>query len=263
MDLITFKNISFSRRNNFHMDDISFQITSGKITTLVGPNGSGKSTLLRLLMRLLTPNKGEILLGDKNITAFSAKEYAKKMTMLAQSPEGMIDVVVRDLVSYGRVPHRSFLSGLQKEDEDAIDWAIEVCRLGALAYRPIHTLSGGERQRAWLAMALAQKTPILLLDEPTTYLDIAHQLELLDLLKELNEKYGLTIILVLHDLNQAALYSDHCIVCEDGAIKQVGSPKEVFTEALLEEVFHISAELSTRAGKLSIQPIASTRFGNN
>ncbi|STY44297.1 Probable siderophore transport system ATP-binding protein YusV [Listeria grayi] len=108
MDLITFKNISFSRRNNFHMDDISFQITSGKITTLVGPNGSGKSTLLRLLMRLLTPNKGEILLGDKNITAFSAKEYAKKMTMLAQSPEGMIDVVVRDLVSYGRVPHRSF-----------------------------------------------------------------------------------------------------------------------------------------------------------
>lgn len=263
MDFITFHDLSFSRKTDFQMKNISLKIRSGKITTLVGPNGSGKSTLLRLLMRLLVPDQGEILLEGKNITTFSAKEYAKKMTMLAQSLDGMLDVVVRDLVSYGRIPHRSFLSALKKEDEEAIDWAISVCKLEELAYRPIHTLSGGERQRAWLAMALAQKTSILLLDEPTTYLDIAHQLELLDLLKILNQKYGLTIILVLHDLNQAALYSDTCIVLEQGRIKEIGAPQDVFTESLLADVFHISAELGRRGDKLSIQPIASTRFPNN
>ncbi|MBC1585443.1 ABC transporter ATP-binding protein [Listeria seeligeri] len=254
------KNISFSRKRDFQMSDINAAIPEGKITTLIGPNGSGKSTMLRLMMRLLTPDSGEILLGEKNITDISAKELAKKMTMLAQAPEGLIDVIVHDLVAYGRLPYRSFLSTLQDEDEAVIKWAIKVCNLENLAYRPLHSLSGGERQRAWLAMALAQKTPILLLDEPTTYLDIAHQLELLDLLVHLNKEYNLTIVLVLHDLNQAAIYSDYVFVCENGRLVKSGTPKEVFTIDLLKNVFHITADITEKNGKQHIHPLASTRF---
>lgn len=254
------KNISFSRKRDFQMADINAAIPEGKITTLIGPNGSGKSTMLRLMMRLLTPDSGEILLGDKGITNISAKELAKKMTMLAQAPEGLVDVIVHDLVAYGRLPYRSFLSSLQDEDEAVIQWAIKVCNLENLAYRPLHSLSGGERQRAWLAMALAQKTPILLLDEPTTYLDIAHQLELLDLLVHLNKEYNLTIVLVLHDLNQAAIYSDYVFVCENGRLVKSGTPKEVFTIDLLKNVFHITADITEKNGKQHIHPLASTRF---
>lgn len=254
------KNISFSRKRDFQMSDINAAIPEGKITTLIGPNGSGKSTMLRLMMRLLTPDSGEVLLGEKNITNISAKELAKKMTMLAQAPEGLVDVIVHDLVAYGRLPYRSFLSTLQDEDEAVIQWAIKVCNLENLAYRPLHSLSGGERQRAWLAMALAQKTPILLLDEPTTYLDIAHQLELLDLLLHLNKEYNLTIVLVLHDLNQAAIYSDYVFVCENGRLVKSGTPKEVFTIDLLKNVFHITADITEKNGKQHIHPLASTRF---
>ncbi|MBC1425512.1 ABC transporter ATP-binding protein [Listeria seeligeri] len=254
------KNISFSRKRDFQMSDINAAIPEGKITTLIGPNGSGKSTMLRLMMRLLTPDSGEILLGEKTITDISAKELAKKMTMLAQAPEGLVDVIVHDLVAYGRLPYRSFLSSLQDEDEAVIQWAIKVCNLENLAYRPLHSLSGGERQRAWLAMALAQKTPILLLDEPTTYLDIAHQLELLDLLLHLNKEYNLTIVLVLHDLNQAAIYSDYVFVCENGRLVKSGTPKEVFTIDLLKNVFHITADITEKNGKQHIHPLASTRF---
>ncbi|WP_271002855.1 ABC transporter ATP-binding protein [Listeria seeligeri] len=254
------KNISFSRKRDFQMSDINAAIPEGKITTLIGPNGSGKSTMLRLMMRLLTPDSGEILLGEKTITDISAKELAKKMTMLAQAPEGLVDVIVHDLVAYGRLPYRSFLSSLQDEDEAVIQWAIKVCNLENLAYRPLHSLSGGERQRAWLAMALAQKTPILLLDEPTTYLDIAHQLELLDLLVHLNKEYNLTIVLVLHDLNQAAIYSDYVFVCENGRLVKSGTPKEVFTIDLLKNVFHITADITEKNGKQHIHPLASTRF---
>lgn len=182
------------------------------------------------------------------------------MTMLSQAPEGLVDVMVHDLVAYGRLPHRSWLSTLQEEDEAVIHWAIKVCNLEELAYRPLHSLSGGERQRAWLAMALAQKTPILLLDEPTTYLDIAHQLELLDLLVHLNKEYNLTIVLVLHDLNQAAIYSDHVFVCENGQLVKDGSPREVFTTELLRDVFHITADITEKDGKQHIHPLASTRF---
>lgn len=168
------------------------------------------------------------------------------MTMLSQAPEGLVDVMVHDLVAYGRLPHRSWLSTLQEDDEAVIQWAIKVCNLENLAYRPLHSLSGGERQRAWLAMALAQKTPILLLDEPTTYLDIAHQLELLDLLVHLNKEYNLTIVLVLHDLNQAAIYSDYVFVCENGRLVKNGTPQEVFTTELLRNVFHITADITEK-----------------
>ncbi|MHC5279105.1 ABC transporter ATP-binding protein [Listeria kieliensis] len=252
--------LSFSRKKEFAIHDLSLQIETGKITTLIGPNGSGKSTLLRLMMRLLSPSDGRVLLDGTNLPEFSSKKLAREMTMLSQAPDGLLDVVVHDLIAYGRLPHKAWLERLTAEDESVINWAIEVCNLKALAYRPLHTLSGGEKQRAWLAMALAQKTPVLLLDEPTTYLDISHQLELLDLLRNLNKEYGLTIVLVLHDLNQAALYSDQIIACSDGKIVSAGTPREVLTEPFLEKVFQIRAAVTELEGKVSIRPISSTRF---
>ncbi|WP_099223865.1 ABC transporter ATP-binding protein [Listeria costaricensis] len=260
--LIELQNVHFSRKKDFTLENINLIIPEGKITTLIGPNGSGKSTLLRLIMRLLKPDQGEIRLKSRPLADYSPKELAQEMTMLSQSPDGMLDVMTRDLVAYGRLPHKKWLDRIGEEDESVIDWALRVTNLTELAYRPLHTLSGGERQRAWLAMALAQKTPILLLDEPTTYLDIAHQLELLELLKKLNGEYGLTILLVLHDLNQAARYSDHIVTCADGRLVQSGTPHEVFTEALLKDIFHIRAELAEIGGKLRIEPVASTRFDN-
>ncbi|EIA21606.1 ABC transporter ATP-binding protein [Listeria fleischmannii] len=260
---INIEDLSFSRKKDFAISDLSLQIEQGKMTTLVGPNGSGKSTILRLIMRLLEPKSGCVLLDGINVASISSKKLAKEMTMLSQSPDGLLDVVVHDLIAYGRMPHKSFLStGISDEDEAVIKWALTVCNLEELAYRPLHTLSGGERQRAWLGMALAQKTPVLLLDEPTTYLDIAHQLELLDLLTKLNRDYGMTIVLVLHDLNQAALYSDQIFACQDGRIVKTGTPHEVFTKELLADVFHIKAEISEAYGRLSIQPVASTRFSS-
>ncbi|WP_163654899.1 ABC transporter ATP-binding protein [Listeria sp. PSOL-1] len=258
--IIELKNLSFTRKKDFQIKELSLAIPEGKITTLVGPNGSGKSTILRLMMNLLSPERGEVLLQGKKITTYSAKRLAQEMTMLSQSPDGLIDVVVHDLVAYGRLPHKKWLARLEKEDEEAIHWAISVCNLEQLAYRPLHTLSGGERQRAWLAMALAQKTPVLLLDEPTTYLDISHQLELLDLLTHLNKKYQITIVLVLHDLNQASFYSDFIIACQNGSIVKQGAPKEVFTQSSLASIFHIQAELNIRGEKLTVQPLTSTRF---
>ncbi|CAM4263196.1 ABC transporter ATP-binding protein [Listeria booriae] len=253
-------NVSFTRRRSFAINNLDLEIPEGKITTIIGPNGSGKSTILRLIMRLLAPNDGKIMLHGTDIHTISAKKLAREMTMLSQSPDGLIDVVVRDLVSYGRMPYKSWLGTMEKEDEEAVDWAMEVCNLEALAYRPLHTLSGGEKQRAWLAMALAQKTPILLLDEPTTYLDISHQLELLDLLRKLNRDFNMSIILVLHDLNQAAGYSDHVVVCEDGTIQKVGTPEEVFTHTLLRDIFKIEAEIHQTQNGLRVLPIASTKF---
>ncbi|WP_239256783.1 ABC transporter ATP-binding protein [Listeria ilorinensis] len=260
--IIELKNIHFARKKDFTLEKIDLAIPEGKITTLIGPNGSGKSTLLRLIMHLLKPDQGEVWLKGQLLTDYSPKELAQEMTMLAQSPDGMLDVVTRDLVAYGRLPHKKWLGRISEEDETVINWALHVTNLAELAFRPLHALSGGERQRAWLAMALAQKTPILLLDEPTTYLDIAHQLELLELLKKLNAEYGLTILLVLHDLNQAARYSDYIVTCADGKLVQTGSPHEVLTETLLQRIFHIQAELTEVGGKLRIEPIASTRFDN-
>ncbi|EUJ31356.1 iron ABC transporter ATP-binding protein [Listeria floridensis FSL S10-1187] len=156
---IEIQNLSFIRKKDFAIDDLSLQIEAGKITTLIGPNGSGKSTLLRLMMRLLAPNEGTILLEGTELSALSSKKLAQEMTMLSQAPDGLLDVVVHDLIAYGRLPHKAWLERLTSEDEDVIDWALSVCNLKSLAYRPLHTLSGGERQRAWLGMALAQKNP--------------------------------------------------------------------------------------------------------
>ncbi|MCD4514368.1 ABC transporter ATP-binding protein, partial [Brucella pseudogrignonensis] len=197
--------------------DLSVSIPDGSFTVIVGPNACGKSTLLRALSRLLTPSSGQVILDGKSITDIPAKETARRLGLLPQSsiaPEG---ITVEDLVARGRYPHQSFLRQWSKADEEAVVAAMDATRVTDLSGRMVDELSGGQRQRVWIAMVLAQETPILLLDEPTTFLDIAHQIELLDLLADLNEQ-GRTVIAVLHDLNHACRYATHLIAMKDGAI---------------------------------------------
>lgn len=220
--------------------DLSIAIPDGSFTVIVGPNACGKSTLLRALSRLLAPAHGRVVLDGKSITALAAKEVARRLGLLPQSATAPEGITVADLVARGRFPHQSFLRQWSPADEQAINAAMAATQVSALAERALDELSGGQRQRVWIAMVLAQETPILLLDEPTTFLDIAHQIELLELLSDLNRQ-GRTIVAVLHDLNQACLYATHLIAMRDGAVLAEGAPGAIFTEALVQEVFGLPA----------------------
>jgi len=223
------------------IQDLYLGIPSEKITTLVGPNGCGKSTLLRGLARLLKPRHGAVYLDGGDISKRSTKAVAKRLGILPQSPIAPEGLTVRDLVAQGRYPHQNWLQQWSKEDETMVDHALDLSGMTELAERPLDNLSGGQRQRAWVAMALAQNTEILLLDEPTTFLDLAHQIEILDLLTELNETQNRTIVMVLHDLNQAARYADHLVVVEQGQIYDQGSPAQVMTETMISKVFGVDS----------------------
>jgi ABC-type cobalamin/Fe3+-siderophores transport system ATPase subunit len=216
-------------------------ILPGQITALIGANGSGKSTLLRTLGQAIPPLGGSVLLDGKNIAATSRKRVSQVLSLLPQSPVSPDGLTVRELCEFGRHPHRGFLRRATDEDRDAVDRALDAAQLGAIAEQSLDTLSGGQRQRAWIAMALAQQTPIMLLDEPTTYLDIAHQVEVLELLRALNRDAGTTIVMVLHDLNQAAHYAHNVVAVADGGIHASGPPAEVFTPGLIRAVFGVSA----------------------
>ncbi|MGF6593292.1 ABC transporter ATP-binding protein [Pseudomonas sp. 2835] len=220
--------------------DLSIAIPDGSFTVIVGPNACGKSTLLRALSRLLAPAHGRVVLDGKSITALAAKEVARRLGLLPQSATAPEGITVADLVARGRFPHQSFLRQWSAADEQAVNAAMAATQVSALANRVLDELSGGQRQRVWIAMVLAQETPILLLDEPTTFLDIAHQIELLELLSDLNRQ-GRTIVAVLHDLNQACRYATHLIAMRDGAVLAQGAPGEIFTEALVQEVFGLPA----------------------
>ena len=223
--------------------NLNIEINSGEIVTIIGPNGSGKSTVLKALSRCLKPSKGRILLGEEDIHKIDTKKVAKKVAVLPQIRNVPGDFTVEALVSYGRYPHLRFGNRLKQEDYQIIDWAINKTRMAELKHRTVNTLSGGERQRAWIAMALAQKPEILILDEPTTFLDISYQLETLELVKELNKTLGLTIIMVLHDLNQAIRYSHKIYTIKDGEIYNYGSSKSVINKDLLNDVFGIDADV--------------------
>src|SRR5690606_6099821 len=227
------------------IDGLNVTIPEQKITTIIGPNGCGKSTLLKAISRLLKTKKGTVYLDGKAIHQLPTKEIAKKMAILPQTAEAPAGLTVFELVSYGRYPHRKGIGTLKKEDMDQIMWALEVTGLSELKNRPIDALSGGQRQRAWIAMSLAQDTEILILDEPTTYLDMAHQLDILLLLKQLNREEGRTIVMVLHDLNHASRFSDYLIAMRDGALITEGKPEEVMTCSNLQQVFQIDANLTT------------------
>ncbi|WP_414564125.1 MULTISPECIES: ABC transporter ATP-binding protein [unclassified Anabaena] len=223
--------------------DLNLAIPSGQISALVGANGCGKSTLLRGLARLLKPCGGKVYLDGTSIFNLSTKEVAQQLGILPQSPVAPEGLTVRDLVAQGRYPYQNWLQQWSAKDEQIVQQSLEITYLLELADRALDTLSGGQRQRAWIAMALAQDTDILLLDEPTTFLDLAHQIEVLDLLYELNHTQGRTIVMVLHDLNQACRYADYLVAVKEGRIFTAGEPNQVMTEEMVKEVFGLQCRI--------------------
>jgi iron complex transport system ATP-binding protein len=225
------------------VEGLTVEVPEGRITSVVGPNGCGKSTLLRALARLMKPRGGAVYLDGAAISELPTREVAKRLGILPQDPQAPEGLTVRELAAQGRYPHQSWLRQWSKEDERAVEKALEVTGVLEFADRPLDTLSGGQRQRAWISMALAQETETLLLDEPTTFLDMAHALEVLQLLDRLNREEGRTILMVLHDLNNAARYSHHMIALSEGRVFTAGSPSEVVTDEVLGEVFSVEAEI--------------------
>ncbi len=227
------------------IDALDVSIPSGRITALVGPNGCGKSTLLRGLARLLAPRGGAAFLDGKAIHQLPTRELAKRLGILPQSPVAPEGLTVRELVAQGRYPHQSWFRQWAAEDEEAVVRALELTGMAALADRPVDALSGGQRQRAWIAMTLAQETSVILLDEPTTFLDLSHQIEVLQLLERLNRDEGRTIVMVVHDLNHATRHAHYLVALKAGAVAAAGSPAEVVTPDLLRDVFGVEGAVVT------------------
>lgn len=225
------------------VNDVSISIPAGRISVLIGANACGKSTLLKSLVRLLRPISGQITLDGKPLDKIPSKKLAQEIGLLPQSPIVPEGIAVADLVGRGRYPHQSFLKGWSKDDSDAVAEALNIMGIAGLANRNIDELSGGQRQRVWIAMALAQQTDILFLDEPTTYLDITYQIEILDLLTDLNRKYGTTIVMVLHDINLSARYADYIFVMKSGNLVAEGTPDEVITRELIKEAFSLECDI--------------------
>ncbi|RMB58168.1 ABC transporter ATP-binding protein [Tessaracoccus antarcticus] len=223
--------------------DLSLRVPEGRITALIGPNGCGKSTLLRGLTRLLRPSSGTVLLEGTDIHRLGARELARKLGLLPQAPLAPGGITVTELVALGRAPHQSWLSRPSKADRQAVERALALTGTTELADRVVDELSGGQRQRAWIAMVLAQETGVLLLDEPTTFLDMAHAVEVLDTISDLNLQQGCTVVMVLHDLNLAARYADHLMAMADGRLIAQGTPAEVLTEDLLSSAFSLAAKV--------------------
>ena len=247
--IIKAQNISVSINEKEIVHGISLDIPEGKVTAIIGPNGCGKSTTLKALSRIL-PYKGSITFKGQEMSTLSQREFAKCLAILTQSPQAPSDLTVNDLVEMGRFPHRGFLGRAGKDDKEHVEWALEQTGVKEMRYRLLNTLSGGERQRAWIAMALAQRPEVLLLDEPTTYLDICHQLEIMQLIGRLNQELGLTVVMVVHDLNHAIMYADHVVVVKAGQLVTSGAPREIITADLLAEVFKVKADEFTLSNDL-------------
>lgn len=233
------------------VQNLSVTIPDRNITAIIGSNGCGKSTLLKALTRIIPPHSGSVLLDGVDIAREDTKTIARNLAILPQTPGGASGLTVAELVSYGRFPYQKGWGRLSQRDYEVIDWALEVTDTMKFKHRFVDRLSGGQRQRVWIAMALAQETDIIFLDEPTTYLDLAHQLEVLELLQQLNHEQGRTMIMVLHDLNQAARFADFIIAMKEGQIIHAGSCEEVMTSHVLREVFQIDAVIGhdPRTGK--------------
>lgn len=223
------------------VDDLELHVPPGRITAIVGANGCGKSTLLRALARLISPKAGQVVLDGKALHARPSKEVARTLGLLPQSPIAPEGIAVADLVGRGRHPHQKLLARWSPRDYEVVAQSLSATGTDDLADRSVDELSGGQRQRVWIAMALAQETDILLLDEPTTFLDVAHQVEVLDLLTDLNRDRGTTIVMVLHDMNLAARYADHLFALRAGRVVASGAPGEVMTSDLIREVFDLDA----------------------
>lgn len=221
---------------------INVNLPVNKTTAIIGPNGCGKSTLLKAIANII-PYEGDVVIDGKDIQSYSRKKLARILAMLPQKPEATNGLTVEELVTYGRHPYVSGFNNYKEKDYEMIQWAMEVTGIISFRSRRLDALSGGQKQRVWIALCLAQDTDVIFLDEPTTYLDIAHQLEILEILDALKKNYGKTIVMVLHDLNQASCYSDYLIAVKDGEIVKEGSSKEVITEEVLKTLFNIRAEI--------------------
>ncbi|ENK0838609.1 TPA: ABC transporter ATP-binding protein [Clostridium botulinum] len=243
MNSITTTNLAIAYEDKLIVDGLNMNIPKGKITTIIGPNGCGKSTVLKTVGRILKPKEGLVYLNGDDIRNLSTKEVAQKMAILPQSPQAQGGLTVGELVSYGRFPHKKGFGKLSPEDKKVIQWALDITKLTELEVTMVDNLSGGQRQRVWIAMALAQQTDLILLDEPTTYLDMAYQLEVLELLYNLNRKQSCTIVMVLHDLNLAARFADYMIAIRSGNIISHGTPEEIMTKKVLKDTFNIDAEI--------------------
>lgn len=243
MNRIETQSLDISYDDSLIVEDLDLRIPAGKITSIIGPNGCGKSTILKAIGRILKHKAGVVCLDGQDISQLSTREVAKKMAILPQTPTAPNGLTVGELIAYGRFPHQKGFGKLTEEDKKIVNWALAVTKLSEFEHREVDNLSGGQRQRVWIAMALAQQTELILLDEPTTYLDLAHQLEILELLQELNQTQGCTIAMVLHDLNLAARFSDYMVAISQGKIICHGSPTEVMVPAVLKNAFHIQADI--------------------
>ena len=243
MNSINAENLSIAYEEKLIVKGLDMCIPKGKITTIIGPNGCGKSTLLKAVGRILKPKDGIVYLNGEDIHNLTTKEIAQKMAILPQSPQAPSGLTVGELVAYGRFPHQKGFGKLKEEDKEIIQWALEVTKILEFETTIVDNLSGGQRQRVWIAMALAQGTDLILLDEPTTYLDLSYQLEVLELLYNLNKKQNKTIVMVLHDLNLASRFADHMVAIRCGEIISHGDPEKVMTPEILKEVFNIDAHI--------------------
>lgn len=239
--MIKLENISFSyNKKKEFIQDLSLEFKSGEITTILGPNGSGKSTLLHMMSTYLKPKSGKIYLGDKDLGKLKQKEIAKYISCVYQENEAPDDITVRDLVSFGRNIYSSVKKEDKEENKRMIDFALKATGIEEIQDKKVVNLSGGQKQRAFIAMSLAQNTEVLLLDEPTTYLDIYHQIEILEVVKSLNEKYNITIVMVLHYLNQAINYSHNIVIMKNGNLIKQGKATEVLNEQTIKDVYNVS-----------------------
>ena len=254
--MLSVKNLTFAYASTPILKDLSVEIKSGAVTTLLGANGCGKTTLLQLLTKNLKPSQGSIRLEGRELAEISLREFAKKAAIVHQKNTAPDDLTVERLVSYGRLPYTSiFRSGMDKENQEQIERALRLTDLTELRERRVGTLSGGQRQRAFIAMALAQNTKLLFLDEPTTFLDVRYQVEILRLVEKLNKEEGITIVMVLHDINQALSYSDEIVGLHDGKVIVQGRPEEVITTESIRELYGIQLPVCTADGRLCVMAI--------
>lgn len=255
-EIFKIDHLSFSYGKQEVLKDMELTLHAGKITTLIGANGCGKSTLLQLLTKNLKPDSGKIWVKGKEISQIRGKDFARQVAIVHQYNTAPADLTVERLVSYGRIPYHSIgRTKNQKEDEEKIQWAMEITNTSKHKDKLVSELSGGQKQRVWIAMALAQNTKVLFLDEPTTYLDIRYQLQILKLIRRLNREYGLTIIMVLHDINQSLYYSDEVVAMQDGKVVAQGMPEEVITSALIKQVYNVELKIQRMEGKPFVVPV--------
>ena len=258
---LSVKDITVAIEKKVILQGVSLTFSSGKRTAIIGPNGAGKSTLLKTISGSMKPSTGQVLLDGEDVRTMKRKQIARKLAILPQGMTAPPDTTVEQLVDYGRFPYRGLLGAEDaRADREAVAWAIDATHLAPLCEQQVMTLSGGERQRAFLAMALAQQPEILLLDEPTTYLDIAHQLEVMNIITEINRRYGMTIIMVLHDINHALQYADEIVVIKDHGIYGQGSPQDLMTVKTVADVYGVRADFFTNSqGVAVLSPIELVR----